>query len=641
MRRRSVNCPGCSETIATVRRRTSVVPHFKELYMLLSKRPLRSLMAVAIALAAAPAMAQSPYTKTVVFGDSLSDAGYFRPLLPASANPIIGQFTTNPGWIWAEYVADYYGTNGGAHGNGQNGDNYAIGGARVGVDTSQVLVPGTPAVPVYSLKTQMNQYLAANGGKADPNALYTVWGGANDLFAIQRGAPLAATLGAAVTDQVGIVGTLKAAGAQYVVVPTIPDIGLTPDARAAGPAGMAAGTALAKAYNDALFGGLKAAGLQVIPVDTFHILQEIVASPSTYGFVNATGKACLTATSLTCSPAAYATPDAYQTYVFADGVHPSNATHQMLGQYTLSILEAPRNQQILTHSAQTVGRSRADQVSWHLDGRPADGLSWWGNLRGDMQRYAHADLYDGMAPAGLFGVDWARDGMVVGGFAGYGRMDADFGNSKGDFTQSDTSLGLFAGWYGERVWVNGQVSYSWLDYDVTRKVQLGPATRIHEGSPEGSNLTAALNAGYEFGTEGGFRHGPVAAVIWQKVKLDGYTESNPSATALGYGNQDVDSTVGRIGWQARFDGGSVKPYVQVTYDHEFEDDKQASAWLQSMPEVGMYKVPGLEFDKNYATAVLGARLNLWGLNSNVGMSTTTLQKRARDVSLFASFSGSF
>ena len=609
--------------------------------MLLSKRPLRSLMAVAIALAAAPAMAQSPYTKTVVFGDSLSDAGYFRPLLPASANPIIGQFTTNPGWIWAEYVADYYGTNGGAHGNGQNGDNYAIGGARVSVDTSQVLVPGTPAVPVYSLKTQMNQYLAANGGKADPNALYTVWGGANDLFAIQRGAPLAATLGAAVTDQVGIVGTLKAAGAQYVVVPTIPDIGLTPDARAAGPAGMAAGTALAKAYNDALFGGLKAAGLQVIPVDTFHILQEIVASPSTYGFVNATGKACLTATSLTCSPAAYATPDAYQTYVFADGVHPSNATHQMLGQYTLSILEAPRNQQILTHSAQTVGRSRADQVSWHLDGRPADGLSWWGNLRGDMQRYAHADLYDGMAPAGLFGVDWARDGMVVGGFAGYGRMDADFGNSKGDFTQSDTSLGLFAGWYGERVWVNGQVSYSWLDYDVTRKVQLGPATRIHEGSPEGSNLTAALNAGYEFGTEGGFRHGPVAAVIWQKVKLDGYTESNPSATALGYGNQDVDSTVGRIGWQARFDGGSVKPYVQVTYDHEFEDDKQASAWLQSMPEVGMYKVPGLEFDKNYATAVLGARLNLWGLNSNVGMSTTTLQKRARDVSLFASFSGSF
>jgi outer membrane lipase/esterase len=55
----------------------------------------------------------------------------------------------------------------------------------------------------------------------------------------------------------------------------------------------------------------------------------------------------------------------------------------------------------------------------------------------------------------------------------------------------------------------------------------------------------------------------------------------------------------------------------------------------------MYKVPGLEFDKNYATAVLGARMSMFGLNSNVGMSTTAAQKRARDISLFATVSGSF
>jgi outer membrane lipase/esterase len=35
--------------------------------------------------------------------------------------------------------------------------------------------------------------------------------------------------------------------------------------------------------------------------------------------------------------------------------------------------------------------------------------------------------------------------------------------------------------------------------------------------------------------------------------------------------------LGRIGWQARFDGGTVKPYARLTYDHEFEDTKQASA----------------------------------------------------------------
>ena len=82
--------------------------------------------------------------------------------------------------------------------------------------------------------------------------------------------------------------------------------------------------------------------------------------------------------------------------------------------------------------------------------------------------------------------------------------------------------------------------------------------------------------------------------------------------------------------------------MQVTYDHEFEDGgKQASAWLQTMADVGAYRVPGLQFDRNYATAVLGARMSLWGLQSNIGLSATTAQKSARDATLFATFSGGF
>jgi outer membrane lipase/esterase len=608
--------------------------------MSFNSRPGRSLIALAIALAAAPAMAQSPYSKTVFFGDSLTDSGYFRPLLPPAVQSATGQFTTNPGWVWAQYVADYYGANYQPNGNGQNGDNYAAGGARVGVNVPNPLNPLLPAVP--SLKAQTAAYLAANGGKADANALYTVWGGANDLFAVQANPAQASTIiGAAVADQVGIVGSLKGAGAQYIMVPTIPDIGLTPGSRAGGPVAMAQGTALAKSYNTALFGGLKQAGLQVIPVDTFTVLQEIVANPAAYGFRNVTGAACRSGSSLTCAPTSFVSPDAATAYAFADGVHPSSGAHQILGQYALSVLEGPRLQQVLTHSAQVIGRARADQVSTHREGASEDGLSWWGNLRGDMQRFDHAEVYDGMAPAGLFGVDWSRDGMVLGGFAGHGRMDADFGNRGGDFKHSDTTLGLFGGWYGSSAWLNAHVSHSWLDYDVQREVHLGPATRIHAGSPEGSNLTVALNAGYEFGQEQGLRHGPVAGVIWQKTKLDGYLESNPSASALGYADQDVDSTVGRLGWQARFTGGMVQPYVQATYDHEFEDDRQASAWLQTMPEVGSYVVPGLSRDKSYGTVVLGARINLGGLQSTVGVTTAVGKKDVTEASLFAGFSGSF
>ena len=176
--------------------------------MLLSKRPIRTLMAAAIALAALPAMAgESPYSKAVFFGDSLTDAGYFRPLLDPGVQPVTGQFTTNPGWVWSQQVANYYGLNGGANGNGQKGDNYAVGGARVSVDEAG----GLGAIP--SLKSQAARYLAANGGKADGNALYTVWGGANDLFAATRAAAGGASqaqvqgiIGAAVTDQIALVG---------------------------------------------------------------------------------------------------------------------------------------------------------------------------------------------------------------------------------------------------------------------------------------------------------------------------------------------------------------------------------------------------------------------------------------------------
>lgn len=55
----------------------------------------------------------------------------------------------------------------------------------------------------------------------------------------------------------------------------------------------------------------------------------------------------------------------------------------------------------------------------------------------------------------------------------------------------------------------------------------------------------------------------------------------------------------------------------------------------------MYRVPGLNFDKNYATAIMGAGTELFGLQSNIGLSASAGQKRAQDMTLFASFSGSF
>lgn len=79
--------------------------------MPLSVNRKRCLLTALLVAMAAPTLAQSPHSSTISIGDSLSDAGYFRPLLPESVRPVTGQFTTNPGWVWSQQIANYYDTN--------------------------------------------------------------------------------------------------------------------------------------------------------------------------------------------------------------------------------------------------------------------------------------------------------------------------------------------------------------------------------------------------------------------------------------------------------------------------------------------------------------------------------------------------
>lgn len=614
--------------------------------MRLALRPARGLLATALALAALPAMAQDTFSSSVFFGDSLTDSGYFRPVL-VQANPsaaILGRFTTNPGLVWSEFVADYYGTRADPNGNGQTGTNYAAGGARVGTNTTGALGP------IPSLATQVGNYLAANGGRADPDALYTVWGGANDLFAAAAvPAQSQAIVGAAVAAQVGLVGTLRNAGAQYVLVPTIPDLGTTPSFRAQGTAAAAGGTQLAIAYNTALFGGLASSGLSVIPVDTFGLLREVIANPTQFGFTNVTGTACqpqITAQSLTCNPATYVNPSAPFTYLFADGVHPTGAAHRIVADLAINAIEGPRQIGLLPHVASVVGRARADMVSTQVSRYEddADGTRWWVDGRYDVQRYgpdSSADLYDGGGPTLTVGVDWVSGGMTYGAFGGYGRQRMDWGLRRGDFEQNDASLGGYFGWRGEDGWVVAQLSYTSLDYDLDRRVPLGGTSRRYASSTDGTNLAAGVSGGWMFG-DGDFRHGPIAGLVAQRIEIDGFAEERPTeSTSLAFPDQDFDSLIGSVGWQLSYAfSDKFVPYAKVTWDREFED-RGAQSFGQSQSVAGSlpYAVPGAQFDRDYGTFTYGSRSRIWGLEVLTGSSITLGRENGSDTSLFVTVRG--
>lgn len=615
-----------------------------------------SLLAAALALATLPAAVQasdSPFTKTVFFGDSLTDGGYFRPVLIQLVGPngaIIGQFTNNPNYVWSQYLADFYGSNAQVAWTGNNtasptlagGNNWAVGGARVATDS----IGGLGYTP--SLASQYARYLSS-GNTVDPGALYTIWGGANDLFAVQANPGQAqAIIGAAVTAHIGLVGALTQAGAQYILVPTLPDLGLTPDARAGGALGMAQGTALTTTYNNALFNGLAANNLRVIPLDTFHFLQEVVANPSFYGISNVSGKACVTqpppagGSSLFCSP--QSTVPGGSSYLFADGVHPTSAAHKALADFAISVIEGPRQVAILPYSEAMVGRARAEMVNGAIEGLgDEDGMRWWADVRGDQQRYGAPYHYDGIGPAASFGIGWTSGNLVYGAFAGYGKQDNDFGESRGEFTQTDAGLGGFVGWRGDGLWANAQLGWTKVSYEVDRAVHLGPATRVHSGSPDGDNLSIGASAGWKF-EHGALEHGPVLSVLSQQISVDGFAESEPTlSTSLAYPQQDFDSLIGSVGWQASYAlNEHMTPYAKLTYDREFEDaPAHAFAQAQSMPGTLPYAVPGLEFDDTYGTLVFGMRTEVLGLDANAGASLTVGQKGGNDATFFLSVGSKF
>jgi phospholipase/lecithinase/hemolysin len=279
--------------------------------MMLS-RLLRSVQVCSIVLSvllAAPPASAGQLSKLVVFGDSLSDTGAVfaatQGAVPPSPAYYAGRFSNGP--VWVEYLAVALDL---------PVENFAYGGAETDHGN---LFDGLSGMDFPGLSDEIILF-TSQYRRVDRRAIYVVWAGANDFrAALSRGET--PDIAAVISNLMNAIDELYRAGARYVVVPNLPDLGLTPEGRASGSGPLI--TFLSATFNTHLEDALAARAPEAIRLDVFRLMNQTVSNPSEYGFTNVTTP-CLTTVGVCAVP---------DEYLFWDHVHPTTLGHAVLARH--------------------------------------------------------------------------------------------------------------------------------------------------------------------------------------------------------------------------------------------------------------------------------------------------------------------
>lgn len=285
----------------------------------------------------------------VVFGDSLADPnnlfdaaeGVIEENVRLSLGGPNGQASDGP--VFAEYLEERAGFD--------NGLNYAVAGGEAdgtqtiqqfiqenGLEGAIIVPPGDPGLAFdMNLGAQVDRFQADTAGQDLSNVTAFVLIGANDYAAIDFSDPFAAVLDALGTIASTVGSTLSAAtdlassGVGRVVVSTlpVPSFFVTLATQSDFLRGLA--EILFDANNAALADGaqfLSDLGFDIELFDVQPITEAILEDPTGFGLI-----APLSLTLEEGDPAALANFDADQV-AFWDLLHPSGATHAIVGAYT-------------------------------------------------------------------------------------------------------------------------------------------------------------------------------------------------------------------------------------------------------------------------------------------------------------------
>jgi outer membrane lipase/esterase len=145
---------------------------------------------------------------------------------------------------------------------------------------------------------------------------------------------------------------------------------------------------------------------------------------------------------------------------------------------------------------------------------------------------------------------------------------------------------------------------------TSRARLLGSFTDQNSGDSNGQSLALALRAGWDF-KPGAVTTGPVAGMVLQQVRLDGFAETGTSGmTALSFASQTRNSAVTQLGWRGSVDMGNWQPFAEVDWNHDWAGkNRTISASLTSIAAPS-YFAAAVPAASDWATVFLGASYKL-------------------------------
>jgi phospholipase/lecithinase/hemolysin len=299
---------------------------------------------VACCVGAAPAAAAlRTYSALYAFGDSLSDPGNLHALTAGrvpGAPYFDGRFSS--GYTFVDQLSLHlFGSPSVPFvGNPGRGTNFAVGGAKT--NTENFALPSFPLPTGMLAQFSIYDDLVDQG---DSNALYVVYGGANDMFDLFQELPpnpadwsaaRDAVIGGAMQNISSIVSGLAGHGAVSFLVPNLPDLGAIPRLRDGPLSAFASETS--QQFNvalDALVDEFSGSGLSVYELNVFSLLQQALADPAAFGFTDATDPCYKGDIFDGVRPDTCADPSLF---VFWDSVHPSGHAHEHLGTAAFAVV---------------------------------------------------------------------------------------------------------------------------------------------------------------------------------------------------------------------------------------------------------------------------------------------------------------